>query len=40
MAIGLTGTELKDHMKFSIPPYYLISVITVIISVILGIIPV
>ena len=40
LAIGLTGTELKDHMKFSIPPYYLISVITVIISVILGIIPV
>ena len=40
LAIGLTGTELRDHMKFSIPPYYLISVITVIICVIIGIIPV
>jgi CitMHS family citrate-Mg2+:H+ or citrate-Ca2+:H+ symporter len=40
LAIGLTGTELKDHMKFSIPPYYLMSVITVIICVILGIIPI
>lgn len=40
LAIGLTGTELKDHMKFSIPPYYLISVITVILCVIIGIIPV
>ncbi len=40
LAIGLTGTELKDHMKFSIPPYFLISVITVILCVIVGIIPV
>lgn len=40
LAIGLTGTELKDHMKFSIPPYFLISVIMVILSVIFGIIPV
>ena len=40
LAIGLTGTELKDHMKFSIPWYYLISVITVILCCIVGIIPV
>ena len=40
LAIGLTGTELKDHMKFSIPPYFVISVIMVILSVIFGIIPV
>lgn len=40
LAIGLTGTELKDHMKFSIPPYYIISVITVILCVIIGIIPI
>ena len=25
LAIGLTGTELKDRMKFSIPPYSLVS---------------
>ena len=40
LAIGLTGTELKDHMKFSIPWYYLLSVISVILCVIIGIIPV
>ena len=40
LAIGLTGTELKDNMKFSIPWYYLISVITVILCCIVGIIPV
>ncbi len=40
LAIGLTGTELRDHMKFSIPPYFVISVLTVIICVIIGIIPV
>ncbi len=39
LAIGLTNTELKDHMKFSIPPYFLMSVIMVILSVIFGIIP-
>ena len=27
LAIGLTNTELKDHMKFSIPPYFVISII-------------
>ncbi len=40
LAIGLTGTELKDHMKFSIPPYFIISVIMVLLSVLFGIIPV
>lgn len=40
LAIGLTNTELKDHMKFSIPPYYLISVIMMVIGVIIGLIPV
>ena len=39
LAIGLTGTELKDHMKFSIPPYFIISVLMVILSVIFGVIP-
>ena len=38
LAIGLTGTELKDHMKFSIVPYYLISLIMLVFGVLLGII--
>ena len=38
LAIGLTGTELKDHMKFSIPPYYVVSLIMLVLGVILGII--
>ena len=38
LAIGLTGTELKDHMKFSIPPYYIISLIMLVFGVILGIV--
>lgn len=40
LAIGLTGTELKDHMKFSIPPYWLVSICMLVIGVIIGIIPV
>ena len=40
LAIGLANTELKDHMKFSIPPYFFISVVMVILSVIFGIIPI
>ena len=40
LAIGLANTELKDHMKFSIPPYFFISVAMVILSVIFGIIPI
>ncbi len=38
LAIGLTGTELKDHMKFSIPPYYLVSMVMLIFGIVLGII--
>ena len=38
LAIGLTGTELKDHMKFSIPPYYLVSLLMLVFGVILGIV--
>lgn len=38
LAIGLTDTELKDHMKFSIPPYFVISMIMLVIGIILGII--
>ena len=40
LAIGLTNTELKDHMKFSIPPYYLISLIMLLFGIIIQIIPV
>ena len=40
LAIGLTGTELKDHMKFSIPPYYLVSLLMLAFGVILGIVTV
>ena len=39
LAIGLTGTELKDHMKYSIPPYYVLSIIMVICGIVFGIIP-
>ncbi len=39
LAIGLTNTELKDHMKFSIPIYWVVSIIMVIIGIILGIVP-
>ena len=38
LAIGLTDVELKDHMKFSIPPYYIISLIMLVFGVILGIV--
>ena len=40
LAIGLTGTELKDHMKFSIPPYYLVSLLMLAFGVLLGIVTV
>lgn len=40
LAIGLTNTELKDHMKFSIPPYFVISIIMLALGVLIGIIPV
>lgn len=40
LAIGLTNTELKDHMKFSIPPYYAVSVLMLIFGIVVQIIPV
>ena len=39
LAIGLTNTELKDHMKFSIPPYYAVSVVMLVFGIVVGIIP-
>ena len=39
LAIGLTDVELKDHMKFSIPIYWGISIVMLIIGVIFGIVP-
>lgn len=38
LAIGLTGTELKDHMKFSIPPYFIVSMVMLVMGVVLGIV--
>jgi CitMHS family citrate-Mg2+:H+ or citrate-Ca2+:H+ symporter len=40
LAIGLTNTELKDHMKFSIPVYWIVSICMLVIGVIIRIIPV
>lgn len=40
LAIGLTNTELKDHMKFSIPVYWLVSVCMLVIGVLFLIIPI
>ena len=39
LAIGLTDVELKDHMKFSIPIYWGICIVMLVIGVILGIVP-
>ena len=39
LAIGLTDVELKDLMKFSIPIYWGISIVMLVIGVILGIVP-
>ncbi len=39
LAIGLTDVELKDHMKFSIPIYWGISIVMLVIGVIFGIVP-
>lgn len=39
LAIGLADTELKDHMKFSIPVYWVVSLCMLVIGVIFGIIP-
>lgn len=40
LAIGLTNTELKDHMKFSIPIYWMVSIVMIFIGIIFGIIPI
>lgn len=39
LATGLTDVELKDHMKFSIPIYWGVSIVMLIVSVILGVVP-
>ena len=39
LAIGLTNTELKDHMKFSIPIYWVASIVMLILGIIFTIIP-
>ena len=39
LAIGLTNTELKDHMKFSIPIYFVISLVMLLFGIIVRIIP-
>ncbi len=39
LAIGLTDVELKDHMKFSIPIYWGVSLVMLVIGVLIGIIP-
>lgn len=40
LAIGLTNTELKDHMKFSIPVYWVVSLCMLLIGIIFTIIPI
>ncbi len=40
LAIGLTGTELKDQMKFSIPVYWSVSICMLVIGVVFTIIPI
>lgn len=40
LAIGLANAELKDHMKFSIPVYWAVSVLMLLIGIVLGIVPV
>ena len=39
LATGLTDVELKDHMKFSIPIYWGVSVVMLIVAVFLGVVP-
>lgn len=40
LAIGLTDMELKEHIKYSAPPLWVVSVIMLIFSVIVGIVKV
>ena len=39
LATGLTDVELKDHMKFSIPIYWGVSIVMLIVAVFLGVVP-
>lgn len=39
LAIGLTDVELKDHMKFSIPIYWAVSICMLVLGVVFTIIP-
>ncbi len=39
LATGLANTELKDHMKFSIPIYWAVSIIMLFIGILFGIVP-
>lgn len=38
LATGLANVELKEHMKFSIPVYWIASVLILIISVVIGVV--
>lgn len=40
LAIGLTNTELKDHMKFSIPVYWAASIVMLFVGIVFTIIPI
>lgn len=40
LAIGLANVELKDHMKFSIPFYWIISVLMLIFGIVIGMVPI
>lgn len=40
LAIGLTNTELKDHMKFSIPVYWAMSIVMLLVGIVFTIIPI
>lgn len=40
LAIGLANVELKEHMKFSIPIYWIASIIMIFVGVLFGIVPV
>lgn len=39
LAIGLTDVELKDHMKYSIPIYWIVSICMLVLGVVFTIIP-
>ncbi len=39
LATGLANTELKEHMKFSIPVYWIISIIMLFVGILFGIVP-